>query len=827
MRSVSRSRAAIKPSVTNNGPYCDRAPEQPGRSAVYEMTRDRDRRERHSTSHRASVPHNDPAANDRSNDRYHRDADASNLWPGTVGAAGWSLGWLRGGLILATCVAYLPSFGGQYYLDDESAIISNPFVLGTEPWSNIWNLRRPVAELSLRLNVALSGLSLPGLHLTNLAIHVVAGLLLFEIARKLLAENWGGLSSPQFISETSPVSQQWHMDTRAALLAGCWLLHPLQVQSVTYIVQRMESLMGMFLLLSIDAFLRATRCQDVGRRIAQRGWLFVAALASWLAVGSKEVAITWPAVLLLVEWGRSRTDRHLETATRNSSAAAPENDPAKPPAPAAMAPLRTSTSRWSSVAVLLLAFCPAAVWCLSNAMPRTPNATPATPPRGGSPAAEVPDRPSTEPPAPVANRQPDPAETADWRTASTAGFDLPQLTPGAYLRTQPAVIAHYLWLTLWPAALAIDHDWSVLPSLTAGDPEIVVDSGHAWWALVAQVVVSGVFIAAVIGSWRQSAGGLLLLLTFCVLAPTSSILPIRDLMFEHRMYLPLVPLLAWLLLRGGWLLRQAEQLLHRRSTLRGSVPDSVSSTRVASQIRLALAVALLVGLGGRTFVRNLDYLDPVQFWTSNTRVVPDCARAWHNLAQTLLLRGDFAAAERAFRRAIELQEQQSLRRPPHEPQTRAAAWNGLGSARMGQSDFTAAAAAFQQAISLEPAMSASWENLGKAQALQGQMDLAAKSFARGALRPDAAASLFLAWGELALKQDQPDEAEDLFQQAITRDPARWAAYRGRAIARASQGDLRGARSDIVRARASSDIDTAAQAELHRLEQLLDAAEEAP
>ena len=104
---------------------------------------------------------------------------------------------------------------------------------------------RPVVNISFALNYALSGLDLPPLHATNLALHLFAGLLLMALIRRtLLLPRLSG----RYAGDA---------DLLSTLCALSWVVHPLQTESVTYLVQRAESLAGLLLLATLYASLRA------------------------------------------------------------------------------------------------------------------------------------------------------------------------------------------------------------------------------------------------------------------------------------------------------------------------------------------------------------------------------------------------------------------------------------------------------------------------------------------------------------------------------------------------------------------------------------------
>ncbi len=137
--------------------------------------------------------------------------------------------------------------------------------------------------MTFALNYAVGGLSPVGYHAANAAIHVLAGLALFGVVRRTLAlprlaARYGG-----------------HAPALAFAAALLWLVHPLQTQAVTYVAQRCESLMGLLLLATLYAFLRAA----TGPRTGAWGAAAVAACA--LGMGAKEVMVVAPVLVLLYD----------------------------------------------------------------------------------------------------------------------------------------------------------------------------------------------------------------------------------------------------------------------------------------------------------------------------------------------------------------------------------------------------------------------------------------------------------------------------------------------------------------------------------------------
>ena len=166
----------------------------------------------------------------------------------------------RGGTVLAGCVivlavwaAYANSLSTPFVFDDLKSITQNSTIRQLWPLTDVLSppphatgaQGRPVVNLSFAINYAIGGLAVRGYHVTNLLIHALAGLALFGIVRRTfsrpgLRESFGRGAMPL-----------------ALTVSLVWVLHPLQTESVTCVVQRSESLMGLFYLLTLYGFIRA------------------------------------------------------------------------------------------------------------------------------------------------------------------------------------------------------------------------------------------------------------------------------------------------------------------------------------------------------------------------------------------------------------------------------------------------------------------------------------------------------------------------------------------------------------------------------------------
>jgi protein O-mannosyl-transferase len=193
-------------------------------------------------------------------------------------------------IVLAGAVAYRNSFDVPLLFDDEVSIRDNPSIhdlaqLGRvlTPPPKVFTGGRPLLNLSFALNYAWGGTAVRGYHAVNLLIHVLAGLTLFGLARRLL-------QSPRV-----PERFQQAALPLSLAIALLWLLHPVQTESVTYLSQRAESLMGLWYLLTLYGALRAASADNAWR------WAAVAISACLLGMATKEAMVTAPALVVLLD----------------------------------------------------------------------------------------------------------------------------------------------------------------------------------------------------------------------------------------------------------------------------------------------------------------------------------------------------------------------------------------------------------------------------------------------------------------------------------------------------------------------------------------------
>lgn len=365
------------------------------------------------------------------------------------------------------------------------------------------------------------------------------------------------------------------LERPVAFLAGVgFATHPLGTQAVTYVVQRLTSLAALLYLLAVVLYL-SWRLADPGRparRAVAYGGMLAAAL---LAVRTKEIAFTLPAAIVLVEVLLFRG-----------------------PGP----------RRWLAILpVAAIALVIPVSWLGLRLA-------------GGLPSGNG----------------MDPAEGLLAQVASStdqATRLLSSVSRLDYLRTETAVVVEYLRLLVWPTGQNLDHDFPLYRSFLA--PRVLLSLA----ILGALLALAAWAVRATSPSRPRPADPALRVVAlgigwwFVALSVESSVIPIVDVMYEHRAYLPSVGIfVAASVLAGlGW-----------RRAAGDAAPRAVVLT--------AIALGLL--LGSVTMQRNAVWADPVTLWSDVVAKSPNKLRPHQNLGESLDVAGRRAEAEREFRAAV-------------------------------------------------------------------------------------------------------------------------------------------------------------------------------
>ncbi len=637
------------------------------------------------------------------------------------------------GLVLAAFAVYANSFSGPFIFDDLLSIPQNPTIRSLlmsldPPGGGLTVTGRPLLNLSFALNYALSGDHVWSYHALNLLIHLLAGLTLFGIVRRTLAGPGARSRKPVAPSSLLPKSEATFVAFAVALL---WTLHPLQTESVTYIVQRAESLMGLFYLLTLYCFIRGAELSHFGRdreippstagpgdqgarssggAPSRSGWWFALSFISCLlGMAIKEVMVSAPLFVLLY-------DRTFLAGS-----------------------FRAAWRRRGRVHLVL-----AATWIpLTGLVLHAAN-------RGG-----------------------------------TAGFGV-GVSFWSYAATQFQALSHYLWLSAWPHPLIIDYGVRWMASVgdvapyAAGVALLVAATSVALVRRPALGFLGASFFAilaptSLVPGTRQTLAEHRMYLS---LAPV--------------IVLMVLALYAWLGRRGrfvlvlvaaglGWMTIQRNTVYHSNEAIwRDTVAKRPGNVAARNNYGNVLALA------GRPEEALAQYEEAI-------RLEPGDADAYYNAGKALTRLGRLPEAIARYEQAlranpnmpdaqaalgIALQEtgrgdeaiahfEEALRLDPNY----ADAHNHLGVALAKAGRFPDAIAHFEQALHLNPALPEVHNNLGNALRATGRLPEALAHYEQALrLKPDFAEAhnnLGRALGEA----DRLPEAIAQFEHALHIDPA--------------------------------------------------------
>jgi len=201
----------------------------------------------------------------------------------------------KGILLVAAClivIVYANSLRVPLYLDDSLGLdFMNSLRLDGLSFQGLYDValkgpvkNSPLANLTLALNAYFSKSPSPtGFHLVNIFFHLAAFLAVFLFLKELL---W--LTSV-------PENLRKKGFGLAIAASALWAVHPIQTQAVTFITQRATSLSALFYFLTLLFYLKG--------RVRRKSLYYLAGGLSFaLALGSKEIAVSLPLAVFLLEW---------------------------------------------------------------------------------------------------------------------------------------------------------------------------------------------------------------------------------------------------------------------------------------------------------------------------------------------------------------------------------------------------------------------------------------------------------------------------------------------------------------------------------------------
>ncbi|MBI4949259.1 MAG: hypothetical protein HY955_03845 [Deltaproteobacteria bacterium] len=384
-------------------------------------------------------------------------------------------------IAVSILVVYSNSFDAAFQYDDNPQIVDNDALKDLKNIPALLKGPRGITLSTFAINYAIGGTDVLGYHIVNTAIHILASIAVYFFVFQTILLVKGCETAARRVGFFS---------------AMLFALHPVQTQAVTYIVQRMEALSALFYVLALIFFIKGAKAATSGKR-----WVNYALVALSFILGfySKESAFTLPAIILLYDFCVLAKGR-----------------------------LSGMLGRWPVYAVLAALFI---FFAVNTIMPL-----------GGF--GDL----SAESAVNEVSEEAKGAAPVVTPKEASAGFKVTYITPREYLFTQFNVHLYYIALLAVPMYQNLDYD---IPRAEGLFTAPQVNPGTKLLIPMPPPFASLLILAAIVGIalylikrtqsnpsslWRVI--GFFALWHFIILSPTSSFIPIIDVIYEHRLYLP-------------------------------------------------------------------------------------------------------------------------------------------------------------------------------------------------------------------------------------------------------------------------------------------------
>lgn len=419
--------------------------------------------------------------------------------------------WLSVVIILFLgSLIYSNTYDCSFQFDDKHNIIDNGAIRSLSDLKAMWDLNhsRFLAFYSFALNYHFSGLEVQGYHVVNVLIHLTNSCLLFWLT--LLLFNTPVLKNHKLAM---------HAKSIALLTALLFLAHPLATGAVTYIVQRMASMVALFYFLTLIMYIKARTSESH----SPYPYFIGALLAFLMAIHTKENAYTIPLVLVLIEFYFIQT----KSLTIN-----------------------IKDYRILGAIIGLAGFFIYAITKFSSTV---------------------------------------------FKPIPPSIYNSFTITPSNYFFTQLSVIVKYIQLLIFPMNQNIDYDFPIANSL------------FQFPTLLNGLLLLSLLVLAIFLYRRNRLISFGIFWFFITLSIESSFIPISDLIFEHRTYIPSYGF--FLILTSGIYLFLWDKYKNM----------------------VMLFFVLLIGAySGLAFQRNKVWKDEVSLWTDAIEKSPNKARPYIN-----------------------------------------------------------------------------------------------------------------------------------------------------------------------------------------------------
>lgn len=533
-------------------------------------------------------------------------------------------------IFLLGLLIYQNSFKNEFQFDDTIAINASlkfdSLYSGLPFWSKINIKHRPVSKYITNFNYSISGKNTISYHIFNTIIHIIASLFVFLIIQ-LILNNSNHLRED--IKSKGKIF--------ALICALLFLTHPVQTNSVTYIIQRMASLAGMFYLMSFYFYLKARfRATLIQKKSVL--YIILAIFAGLAALFSKQNAVTFPLAWLLGELFFVRNKQKKLNKTY----------------------LIIAGSLILIIALTVI---------FANYLPR--------------------------------------------ETDSFSRIE--------YLLTQTRVISKYIQLAFFPISLNIDYYFPISESFSIKE-------------LISTLFLLLVLLSGILLYRKHRLISFGIFWFFLNLLVTSSIIPIRDVIFEHRLYLSIFGAVLVLVSILSYLFRN-----------------------LPVRYFYLISGFIILFFSIKTILRNVDWKTPYSLWKDTVSKSPEKARPNLNYGIACMEKKKLTEAEKYISKSIELDSSNPK------------AFFNRGNIRYTSQNYTGAIQDMKQYLKFYPESTASIDIAGKSYMAIKNFDSAIIFFNRWIKADSLSKRAFFSRGIAYQASGDPDRALEDLLTALKKD----------------------------------------------------------
>jgi Tfp pilus assembly protein PilF len=494
-------------------------------------------------------------------------------------------------IVLLGSLIYSNILHAPFVLDDYSSIVDNETTKSLKSSFKDVSNTRYITLFSFALNYAAGGANPFGYHVVNVLIHVINALLVYFLVLLIC-------KTPKMAGTN--ITKQFIAFSAAFL----FIAHPVQTQAVTYIAQRAASLATLFYLFSLVMYVKARLYQTEDANAENRTvvrffsvssiiYFILSLFSAVLSIKSKPIAVTLPAMIILLEFCFFTGSFH-----------------------SCKKPFNSNKLLFISIAFLIMMFIPLSLLDLSM------------------PAEKI-------------------LQDIDISTRETV-----RISRTDYFFTQFRVIVTYLRLLILPVKQSIDYTYPVYNSFL----NISVLLSFVFLLSIASTTAYLFYISRIHKKeLRLAVFGLIWF--FIALSVESSIIPIRDVIFEHRLYLPSIGIFVAVAVLIDYLIKKPI-------------------------IKMSAIIIIVCLLSIGTYNRNIVWQSPQTLWEDALKKFPDNIRAYNGL-------GVIHKQKREYARAAEYLEQGLLINQRYAP-----LYYNLGDIQHQKGNYEGAIRYFEKALGL-------------------------------------------------------------------------------------------------------------------------------